>query len=209
MTGLIKYFVTLSVCIFHLIEYKPQILYSHCRYYKHHSTLVEFAEVAASGGTGRVSGEPFADVQQVTAVRAASTPDVETSDDEVAEGTRVGDGLARIAEPSAPLQRPAAQVAVRRVDVKPELDALALRQFDDESGRVPQPAAAQGVDVGENPVLDGRLVEQVTDPLAQHQNERNGRLDVAVLRHVVEHFDGVRDATPARRPDVAARAGKT
>ena len=58
-------------------------------------------------------------------------------------------------------------------------------------------------------MLHSRLVEQVTDPLAQHQNERNGRLDVAVFRHVVEHFDGVRDATPARRPDVAARAGKT
>lgn len=88
-----------------------------------------------------------------------STPDVEASDDQMAQRARVGDGLASIAEPSASLEGPAAQVAMSRVDVESQLDAFALRQFDDESSRVPQPAPAQGVDVGEDPVLDGRLVQ--------------------------------------------------
>jgi hypothetical protein len=46
------------------------------------------------------------------------------------------------------------------------LNAIALTQFHHQSGGIPQTTSTEDVDVREEPVFNGRVVEQVTDTVA-------------------------------------------
>ena len=120
----------------------------------------------------------------------------------MAQGARVGHILAMVAHPAGsdgPLATGWTISAVISGAMTHPLDAAVRTQFDDQRGRVPEPEPMQGIDVTEEPMFGGSVVQQVADPVAQNQDQSHHSLDVTFFRQVVNHIHNIRRAVPRTR----------